>query len=158
MAKIKIAKAVFDILWPVGSFYETSNTGFDPNTEWYGTWTRDTIGLVTVGAYQEGDYAYAGGSNDFANIVQAQVGEQVGEKNHKLTIDEMPDHNHDFQVAGTVVGPHAITGLATGGNFWHVGFARDQWSHDGGITGAGHSRSHNNVQPCVGVMRWHRTA
>lgn len=29
--------------YPVGSYYETSNSGFNPNNTWGGTWTSETI-------------------------------------------------------------------------------------------------------------------
>lgn len=31
-----------DFRYPVGSYYETSNANFDPNTAWGGTWVKDT--------------------------------------------------------------------------------------------------------------------
>ena len=39
---------ILDLFYPVGSYYETSNTTFDPNVSWGGTWVEDTNGLVTV--------------------------------------------------------------------------------------------------------------
>lgn len=40
---------LIDLLYPVGSYYETSNTSFNPNTAWGGTWIlNDTAGRVTV--------------------------------------------------------------------------------------------------------------
>lgn len=43
--------SLLDIFYPVGSYYETSNTSFDPNTAWGGVWVEDTSGRMTV-AYQ----------------------------------------------------------------------------------------------------------
>ena len=34
--------------YPVGSYYETSDTTFDPNVTWGGTWEKDSAGRVTV--------------------------------------------------------------------------------------------------------------
>lgn len=34
--------SVFDTFYPVGSYYETSDSTFDPNTAWGGTWQKDT--------------------------------------------------------------------------------------------------------------------
>ena len=34
--------------YPVGSYYETSDSNFDPNLEWGGTWVEDSKGRVTV--------------------------------------------------------------------------------------------------------------
>lgn len=33
---------IFDTFYPVGSYYETSDSTFDPNTAWGGTWQKDT--------------------------------------------------------------------------------------------------------------------
>lgn len=33
---------IFDTFYPVGSYYETSDSTFDPNTAWGGTWNKDT--------------------------------------------------------------------------------------------------------------------
>ncbi len=39
---------LLDFIYPVGSYYETSDTSFNPNTAWGGTWVEDTKGRVTV--------------------------------------------------------------------------------------------------------------
>lgn len=39
---------MLNLFYPVGSYYETSNTSFDPNTAWGGTWVEDTAGRVLV--------------------------------------------------------------------------------------------------------------
>lgn len=41
-------QSFIDIFYPVGSYYETSDTTFDPNTAWGGTWVKDSAGKVTV--------------------------------------------------------------------------------------------------------------
>lgn len=33
---------IINLLYPVGSYYETSDTSFNPNTDWVGTWTYTT--------------------------------------------------------------------------------------------------------------------
>ena len=46
----RIGKGIFDIIYPIGTYYETSNTDFNPNTAfgWYGTWVEDTEGQTLV--------------------------------------------------------------------------------------------------------------
>lgn len=44
--------------YPVGSYYETSDTSFNPNTAWGGTWSLETAGQVHVSAGT--GYAVAG--------------------------------------------------------------------------------------------------
>ena len=41
---------VLDMFYPVGSYYETSDTTFNPNTAWGGTWLLETAGYVHVSA------------------------------------------------------------------------------------------------------------
>lgn len=40
-------KIDFTTLWPVGSYYETSDLTFDPNVSWGGTWVQDSKGRAT---------------------------------------------------------------------------------------------------------------
>lgn len=42
-------KIDFTTLWPVGSYYETSDLTFDPNVSWGGTWVQDSKGRATFG-------------------------------------------------------------------------------------------------------------
>lgn len=37
----------FTTLWPVGSYYETSDLSFDPNISWGGTWVQDSKARTT---------------------------------------------------------------------------------------------------------------
>ena len=66
---------IVDLVHPVGSYYETSDTSFNPNTAWGGTWVEDTEGLSTI--------AYKASDNDFST-----VGVTVGEKEHMITLNE----------------------------------------------------------------------
>lgn len=71
-------KQLIDIIYPVGSYYETTNVNFNPNTAWAGTtWQRITDGRVLIAG--GGDYT---------------VGSNYGEKTHKITTAEMPTHSH----------------------------------------------------------------
>ena len=55
-------KNIFDIFYPVGSYYETSDTTFDPNVAWGGTWSLETAGQVHISAGT--GYAVAGALTD----------------------------------------------------------------------------------------------
>lgn len=68
-------EAIFNWIYPVGTYYETSDTNFNPNTDWLGTWVEDTEGLSTI--------AYKASDEDFST-----VGETVGEKEHTISFDE----------------------------------------------------------------------
>ena len=135
----------WNIIYPVGSYYETSDTTFSPNTEWGGTWVQDTKGLVTVGAIEDG------GDNPAYGTLKLSVNDVQGEAEHTLTTDEMPRHNHE-----TGVGVWANT---------QGGFMNRYPENTGNFCGSintidytGGGLSHNNVQPSIGVKRWHRIA
>lgn len=77
------------------------------------------------------------------------AGTTGGEASHKLSIDEIPAHNHTtpmnsvdaFNKNSTVVGT--------------TGYGIYQWNQ-GGATGGG--ASHNNMPPYLSVYIWKRTA
>lgn len=122
--------ALIDLFYPVGSYYETSNSSFNPNNAWGGTWEKEAEGLVHIGS----------GST-------YSLGATGGEATHKLTIDEMPSHNHDLpRVMGFV-------NSTSGGNGTYGSVST--WTTVGNRGGDG---AHNNMQPYVVVNRWHRTA
>lgn len=126
-------RALFDFIHPVGSYYETSDASFNPNTTWGGTWVLETEGQVHVSA----------GTNYI-------VGSTGGEATHTLTIDEMPSHSHSYAKAfGS-----GVQG-ASGASYWVLGNPTDA-SLSTSTTGGG--QAHNNMQPYIVVNRWHRTA
>lgn len=43
-------QSIFDIFYPVGSYYETSDSDFNPNNAWGGTWSLETEGQFHVSA------------------------------------------------------------------------------------------------------------
>lgn len=84
-------KQLIDIIYPVGTYYETTNANFDPNVAWTGTtWQRITDGRVLIAG--GGDYS---------------VGSNYGEKTHKITTAEMPTHSHSASTANN--GNHTHT-------------------------------------------------
>lgn len=126
-------RALFDFIHPVGSYYETSDASFNPNTTWGGTWVLETEGQVHISAG--------------ANYI---VGSTGGEATHTLTIDEMPSHSHSYAKAfGS-----GVQG-ASGASYWVLGNPTDD-SLSTSTTGGG--QAHNNMQPYIVVNRWHRTA
>lgn len=145
-----------DVIWPVGSYYETSDTSFDPNTAWGGTWVEDTAGRVLV-AQDTGTFNSVGGTG--------------GAETHTLSADEMPTHHHDFEEifnsatrgrkARTITLRHnagnpvdAGTSEITAAGSAYAGTAWMSWRE----LSVGGSQAHNNLQPYVVVKRWHRTA
>ena len=125
---------VLNLFYPVGSYYETSDTDFNPNTSWGGTWVEDSAGRVTV-AKDTGTFS--------------TVGSTGGEETHTLTVSEMPSHTHNFEYGTNTAGTgQRATVAANDGPYLSSGVNKD----------TGGDQAHNNLQPYVVVRRWHRTA
>lgn len=139
-------KLLVDLIYPVGTYYETSDSEFDPNVKWGGTWELDQSGTVLVSK-----------SSASSSKFNDDVGTVIGEENHTLTNDEMPIHRHNTRYAG---GSYATggqgSGYATCAEYASVG-TRNSTDHFVGEN-AGGNQPHNNVQPSKIVNRWHRTA
>ena len=147
--------SLLDMFYPVGSYYETSDTSFNPNTSWGGTWTEDTAGQVTV--------AYSSGDTDFGTV--NAIG---GEKTHQLNKSELPNINGTITLHGGGLGTDPGTVVqSVAGDFT----TSQTLSHFAGVTtgsgansvkdvkiNVGSNTAHNNLQPYVVVKRWHRTA
>ena len=90
---------LINIFYPVGTYYETTNANFDPNVAWAGsTWQRVADGRALIAG---------GGSSGYT------VGSVYGEKTHKITVSEMPTHNHSASAATNGAHSHsASTGSA----------------------------------------------
>lgn len=130
-------KTIFDLVYPVGSIYETDNEGFDPNTSFGGTWEQ-IKGKVIVGV----------DTRDTDFNVAAKTG---GEKNHTLTIAEMPSHGH------TTAFSYLCSATATnGGGAGWTHFTADSTNNLTNNTGGG--ASHNNMPPYYVAYIWRRTA
>lgn len=134
---------IFDLIYPVGSYYETSDTSFDPNVTWGGTWELEVDGTVLVSK-----------STTSGSKFNVDVGTIIGEETHTLTVNEMPAHYHIPEGGNsfaTKVGSEA-EGYGTGLSSGYLLASKAKTSSQGG------SQPHNNVQPSKVVNRWHRTA
>ena len=156
---------IFDTIYPVGCYFETTDTDFNPNNEFVGTWVLEDPGLVHVSA-----------GTGYAVSANAQDG---GEATHKLTAAEsgVPAHGHGASsgngymsfarvvgAAGTTYANNHVTGYQSAGykdvsntsNF--PGAAHTHSITVNQNTAANASSAHNNMQPYKNVNRWHRTA
>jgi hypothetical protein len=115
------------LAYPVGSIY-IAYSHTDPGTLFGGTWERLT-----------GGFLWASQASDI-------IGQTGGEREHKLTVNELPAHNHGgtYTNAGTAR-THAW--LASGGS---------AMGYDTVETGGG--AAHNNMPPYIQVSIWRRTA
>ena len=139
---------LLDLFYPVGSYYETSDITFYPSVKWGGTWVQDTKGYVTVGALTDGEDTPREGGLDIDG------GVTKGEVEHTLTIDEMPSHRHTL-TSWKYYGNDPQNGGKIAKTYDEADYNA---SSESPITRTGGSQPHNNIQPSIGVYRWHRIA
>lgn len=133
-------KLLVDLIYPVGTYYETSDTNFNPNDSWGGTWSLETDGTVLVSK-----------SNTTGSKFNDVIGTIVGEETHTLTIDEMPNHSHKVRYTGAYAN-------GTKGGMPGTSVDATPNYNDLLIAYEGGNQPHNNVQPSKITNRWHRTA
>lgn len=136
-----VLSSFIDLFYPVGSYYETSDTSFDPNVSWTGTWVEDSAGRVLV----------AKDSGTFAT-----VGDTGGEETHTLILNEIPSHGHEVSRYNNTEGFSTAYGNPCTG--WCLRSNLTGSQNDILTTNKGGGLAHNNLQPYVVVKRWHRTA
>lgn len=132
-----------DRLYPVGAIYLTWNDN-NPGNFLGGTWVRFGEGRTLIGQ---------GTGNDGTNSQTFNANATGGEYKHKLTVAEMPSHNHRQHVAA-----------ATGNT---AGYQRCDYNGEGNSNlydalhdtqNRGGDGYHNNLQPYITVYFWRRTA
>lgn len=168
-------KSIALMAHPVGSYYWTSNSSFNPANEWGGTWERIQDGRVLI-------------SNNGSHAVGSTGGEEVV----TLSVGQMPahehwhthPHNHD-RGNMNITGYFGLDDKAS--NYYGGAFVNGGWGHDTGATGSetgcimnfeawrswsgrtsvdatggggwqGGNQPHNNMQPFRTAILWHRTA
>ena len=135
-------KLLVDLIYPVGSYYDTSDGEFDPNVKWGGTWELDLSGTVLVSK-----------SSSSSSKFNATVGTIVGEEEHALTVEEMPSHSHPQSLIG-------INRAPNGAAYNWVNSSNNRYLYSGNdlAISTGGDQPHNNIQPSKIINRWHRTA
>lgn len=137
-------QANIDFFYPVGSYYETSNASFNPNTTWGGTWILETEGQVHISAGT--NYMVSGALTNTTD---------GGEETHTLTINEMPSHLHGIRGE---YGAQASASYPPGGQYYQLTNALSYGFQTASSESKGGGQPHNNMQPYIVVNRWHRTA
>ena len=120
-------------VFPIGYTFITTDSNFNPNTSFGGTWVRIQ------------DRFLLASGNTYTN------GETGGEATHTLTIDEMPSHKHNVNI-GVALSLDTNQGLVAG----HSPSAVDNIYRNTDNVGGG--QPHNNMPPYLAVMMWKRTA
>ncbi len=118
--------------FPINSIF-ISTVATDPSVLLgYGTWSVYGAGKVLVG-YDSNDATFS------------TLGNTGGEKTHVLTTTEMPAHTHP--------GLDRSSGSESGPSGSSAAYASA--THTGSTGG---DQPHNNLQPYIVVIMWHRTA
>lgn len=129
---------LLDNIYPVGSiFISTVNT--NPSTYFGGTWERI-----------KGRFLLAADDSTYT------LGATGGEATHKLTVDEMPEHSHNFRNKDY----NPISVLQPGGsNTWYgIQILSGMSDYTFNLTYTGRSQAHNNMPPYLVVYMWKRVS
>lgn len=129
-----LTKQLFLLMHRVGDIiFSTSDE--NPSTIYGGTWVAWGEGQVPVGVDTS--------DSDFNTVEKTG-----GEKEHTLTVDEMPSHKHDF-------GQQFATTSILSGSYGYYMIAGTQTDV---IKNTGGNQPHNNLQPYITCYMWKRTA
>lgn len=146
----ELQELLFKAIYPVGSYYETSDTDFDPNIRFGGTWVLDNDGTALVSK-----------SLETGSLFNKDLGTIVGEETHLLTVEEMPRHyHHDIELSGRhLTSWNSKNGSATIFSLESLASSDGVENQNNFTTGySGSSKAHNITQPSKIVNRWHREA
>lgn len=137
----KMQVALLKTIFPIGSRYVTQDNTNPSIILKFGTWER-LKGKVCLGLDED--------DSEFSTI-----GKTGGEKTHTLTINEMPNHNHNI-ITWNNYNSGTMTGVKVAKT---IDNADGSSSSSQSISGAGGGEAHNNLQPyeVVGYM-WIRRA
>lgn len=133
-------------LYPVGAIYLTWNNT-NPGNFLGGTWIRMGEGRALFGVGVSKD------TNGFSARVSEH--EEWGYWKHKITVDEMPPHNHTIGQANFGAGRNdwgLVGSGAHGGNVALVNYSNGSI----GVTGGG--KDFYTTPPYIGIYFWRRTA
>lgn len=127
---------MIDKIYPVGSIFmsATLSTAAAVGNALGGTWTAWGVGRVPVGV-------------DTSQTEFDTVEETGGEKTHKLTVSEIPAHNHGAYYTGSSTQHKGYGWYGTSGS---------DMAYD--VISTGGSGAHNNLQPYITCYMYKRTA
>lgn len=136
-----LTKQLFLLMHRVGDIiFSTSDE--NPSTIYGGTWVAWGKGQVPVGVDTS--------DSDFNTVEKTG-----GEKEHTLTVDEMPSHKHDIY-GGNTTTTNILTSFNNNG--WITLLGGMAYKNDGTMTTVGNDEPHNNLQPYITCYMWKRTA
>ena len=127
----------------IGDFLESTNPNNPGDDGYIGTWELYGKGRVTV--------CIDPNDTDFNTI-----GKMVGEKEHTLTVDEMPTHTHNLNAFTSGSGSSGRFTIDPTWSSTSSDTESTKWI--GNTTSIGSGQSHNNIPPSIVVYRWRRIA
>ena len=145
--KNDLEEAIDTVRYAVGDVHITEDTSNPAQKFGYGEWKLISRGRVLVGVDSSLD--------DKPDYVPDQdfqtVGQEGGEKEVKLTVEQLPSHDHFLGATGV----HRADGGDQTGLF--AVYDREG-SGDRKTRKTGSDKPHNNLQPYYCVYMWRRTA
>ena len=137
-----LTKQLFLLMHRVGDIIFSASDE-NPSTIYGGTWVAWGKGQVPVGVDAS--------DSDFNTVEKTG-----GEKEHTLTVDEMPSHSHIQTWNGNIMVGGGSGGESTNGSYLNEG---GNGIYPATLTNnVGNSHSHNNLQPYITCYMWKRTA
>lgn len=152
----KAISGLLDIFYPVGAYYETSDTSFDPNISWGGTWAEDSSGRVLV-AKDNSTFSTVGSTggsekhhHEFGLQLPTHYGSGGWEDNDTGMLYYDSDNNPSLG---------AKENVATSANDFNAGAISSAASQSSAVRRFyGGTKYDTTLQPYVVIKRWHRTA
>lgn len=135
----EMQRNLLDLVYPIGrGFIDFTDTDY---SDYLGfEWERECVGMFPIGKDEnDGDFD--------------EIGKTGGEKKHTLTIDEMPNHNHNGGELDNAIGTRE----------WGTGVDRYMIGTGAGypigiMISKGGGQPHNNLPPYKVVNYWKRVA
>lgn len=121
--------------YEIGDLFFTTRSE-NPNLRFGGTWELYGKGKVLVCVDPD--------DSDFSAVKKTG-----GEKNHTLTLDEMPSHNHNLNGYTDMI--------STTGNEYYKTVRGSNSYGIGNTNNSGGDHAHNNLQPYITCYIWIRT-
>ena len=148
-------KSFLDAVYPVGSIY-MSVKATNPGTLFGGKWVAIAQGRCLVGVNaSDNDFKTpekTGGSKSHIHSTA----------NHTLTVNEMPNHKHDFDAIGRVLywdsGLPSFGGLTSGTTVQYTWASTTKYVGGGQAHNHGNTGSASNLNPYLTCYIWKRTA
>lgn len=171
-------KGASDLIYPVGSYYWTSDDRFDPNITFTGTWEKIDAGVTLVSAGT--GYTVQSGTAKDGGEATVKLNDEQMAHGHGFTNPTVNNHHHDSLASAgfvngtglTMTSKRAYTAANTSGVSYVVSGSATAISTSantadatattsGGavanLSGASSTRTaHNNMPPYKAAYCWHR--